>query len=80
MSDFIRDIEHVINCYSKDNEANTPDFILAQFLASCLAAYTTATRANEMWHGRGDQLLSTPPGGDEDWFAKPAQVPPKFKP
>ena len=36
------DIEHAINCNSAENGSNTPDFILAEFLTDCLAAYNKA--------------------------------------
>ncbi|CAB4219408.1 hypothetical protein UFOVP1619_9 [uncultured Caudovirales phage] len=39
------DIEHAINCNSAENGSNTPDYILAQFLTDCLAAYDVVTEA-----------------------------------
>ena len=36
----------------KENESNTPDFILAQYLESCLTAFNTATQQRENWYGR----------------------------
>ena len=47
-----RDIEHVINSHSAENASNTPDFILAQCLMSCLAAIDTAIQQRETWYGR----------------------------
>lgn len=52
MSDFTRELEHLINRESQENASNTPDFILAQYLAACLAAYNTATQQRETWYGR----------------------------
>jgi len=50
--DFIKDLEHVINCHSKENGSNTPDWILAEFLNECLSAWNNAVRQRESWYGR----------------------------
>ena len=42
----------LINEYSKENESNTPDFILANYLSNCLRAFTEATQQRETWYGR----------------------------
>lgn len=41
-------LRELINRNSKENESNTPDFILAQFLNECLGAFNTATRQLEI--------------------------------
>ena len=45
------EIETAINRVSAENSSNTPDFILADFLVSCLAAFDRATRERERWYG-----------------------------
>lgn len=45
-------LEHAINCHSMENGSNSPDFILAQYLADCLAAYDKAVMHREAWYGR----------------------------
>lgn len=45
-------IQHAINCASAENGSDTPDFILAEYLTDCLAAYDRALVAREKWHGR----------------------------
>ncbi len=45
-------IEHSINCCSAENGSNTPDFILAEYLTDCLAAYDKAVTARDRWHNR----------------------------
>lgn len=50
--DIERDIAHALNCNSAENASNTPDYILAQFLGGCLAAWNIATQQRETWHGR----------------------------
>ena len=42
----------LLNCHSQENESNTPDFILAQYLLGCLAVFTTAVQQRETWWGR----------------------------
>ncbi|HYT41504.1 MAG TPA: hypothetical protein VEP90_04115 [Methylomirabilota bacterium] len=39
---FVKELEDLLNKYSQDNEANTPDFILAEYLTSCLRAFKNA--------------------------------------
>lgn len=42
----------LLNKYSKENASNTPDFILAGYLKSCLLAWNEATKDRETWYGR----------------------------
>ena len=53
MDTFERELETLINRYSQENGSNTPDFILAQFLLGCLAAWNAAVQRREEWYGRG---------------------------
>jgi len=47
MSKFREDLEVLINQNSKENGSDTPDFILADYLADCLDAFNKAvTRRN----------------------------------
>lgn len=43
--DFEKELAILINKYSKENESDTPDFILARYLKDCLANYTETVRA-----------------------------------
>ena len=49
---FERELETLINRHCKEKESNTPDFILAQYLAGCLVTFNTAVRQRENWYGR----------------------------
>ena len=49
---FIREIETLINKHNQEWGSNTPDFILAEFLGRCLAAWNDAVNRREMWYGR----------------------------
>lgn len=42
------EIAGLLNRYNQDNEADTPDYVLAQFLFTCLSAYKTAMRQKEL--------------------------------
>jgi len=46
-----RKIESAINQMSAENGSNTPDFILAEYLTDCLAAFDKATMARDRWYG-----------------------------
>lgn len=59
-----KEIESAINRASAENESNTPDFILAQYLMACLAAYNVATQQRETWYGRDARPGSNAPFAD----------------
>lgn len=46
----------VLNRHSRENGSNTPDWILAQYLANCLDAYDVAVGARAQWYGRVDSI------------------------
>jgi hypothetical protein len=52
MTTFEKELEGLINAHSKENESNTPDYILAQYICSCLAAFNVAVQHRENWYGR----------------------------
>lgn len=41
----------LINCESRENNSNTPDFILGEFLDVCLGAFEVASNKREVWYG-----------------------------
>ena len=49
--EFEKELEMLINEHSKENESDTPDFILAQYLKGCLANYEEAVKARDKWYG-----------------------------
>jgi hypothetical protein len=49
---FERELESLINRFSQENASNTPDFILAEYLLLCLAAWNRGVTAREKWYGR----------------------------
>jgi hypothetical protein len=60
-----KEIEGTLNKFSAENGSNTPDFILAQYLIDCLAAYDRAVMAREKWYGREPKPASGLPCGCE---------------
>lgn len=51
-SQFQKELEALINFHSLENGSNTPDFLLAQYLAGCLENFNKTLRARETWYGR----------------------------
>lgn len=49
---FEQDLCDLINRHSKENDSNTPDFILAQYLRDCLDAFNKASNTRETWYGK----------------------------
>ena len=45
-----KDLAHLLNKYSMEQESDTPDFILAEYLAYCLIGWGRATRARDRWY------------------------------
>ena len=43
---------NLVNSESAENESNTPDWILGQYLMSCLRSFNMATQLRETWYGR----------------------------
>ena len=48
---FRKELEVIINKYSMENGSNTPDFILADYLFSCLIAYNKAVVKRDKLRG-----------------------------
>lgn len=49
---FKKELEDLINSYSKENGSDTPDFILAEYLNKCLEAFDATVSRREAWYGR----------------------------
>ena len=52
MSKFREDLEVLINKNSKEKGSDTPDFILADYLADCLDAFDKAVTRRDEWYGK----------------------------
>jgi hypothetical protein len=69
MTMFERDLERLINKYSLENVSDTPDFLLAAYLRSCLDTWNAIMQRRFMWCGGPNTGLLTdamrPPGLDD---------------
>ena len=50
--EFRKALEDLINRHSRENGSNTPDFLLAEYLAACLDAFEKAVNERDQWYGR----------------------------
>ncbi len=51
MSELSEEIGIVLNKHSREEDSNTPDFILAEYLVKCLEAFELASNRREVWYG-----------------------------
>ena len=65
MRDLTDELQDALNRHSAENGSDTPDFILAQFLVGCLAAWDEAVRERERWYNRAT-VSGRPPSGTEE--------------
>jgi len=54
---FEKELASLLNRYSIENESNTPDFILAEYLRECLTAFAKASQVREKWYGKELSIL-----------------------
>ena len=48
---FEKGLEELINSHSMENDSNTPDFILAEYLQECLDSFNNTTNKRDKWNG-----------------------------
>ncbi len=46
---FQQALKNLLNTYSKENENNTPDYVLAEYLESCLDNYNATIKKRNEW-------------------------------
>lgn len=51
MSEFEKELSDLINRHSIENETDTPDFILAEYLNNCLTNFRTIMNSRKKWYG-----------------------------
>lgn len=51
LTPFEEEVRAAINRACAENESNTPDWVLARYLNSCLDTFNVATRLRESWYG-----------------------------
>lgn len=47
---FEKELEELLNRHSAENESDTPDFVLAQYLTSCLLSFSRAEVERTNWY------------------------------
>ncbi len=61
---FREELEQLLNRHSKENGSNTPDFVLAKYLESCLTLFDHAVSARDAFYGisprPGHHYIETP--------------------
>ncbi len=45
--EFLKELTELINKHSKENVSDTPDFVLAEYLSTCLYAYNNTVMHRE---------------------------------
>ena len=50
MLSFELKLKELINTYSKENDSDTPDYILAMYLQHCLESFNFAVNSRREWH------------------------------
>lgn len=54
--ELLRDLTHVVNKHSLENESGTPDFILANHMLASLEAFNVTIRRRGEWRGESLEL------------------------
>lgn len=54
---FLVALTSTINSHSRENGSDTPDFILGQFLMTCLTAFDVAVSKRTKWYGGSEAML-----------------------
>lgn len=49
--ELIREVAAVLNRCSRENQSNTPDFILAEHMVDALEAFERTSNKRDGWHG-----------------------------
>ncbi len=55
MTKFREELENLINKMSLENNSDTPDFILAEYLEDCLSVFDKAINKRNAWYNRADR-------------------------
>jgi hypothetical protein len=59
MSEFQKELAALINKHSVENESDTPDFVLAEYLNNCLDAFGTAMEVRDNWYKTSPKACKT---------------------
>lgn len=53
---FMSELQTLINRHSIENESNTPDFLLAEYLLGCLSIYEHTVVKRDQWYGQTPRI------------------------
>ncbi len=51
--DFEKELERLLNKYNMEAGSDTPDFLLAEYLRSCLTVFNVVMVKRAKWYGEG---------------------------
>jgi hypothetical protein len=60
MSEFTRELTALLSKYSIEDESDTPDFILSEYLNECLSTFAKIMDKRENWYGRRAEPVEQP--------------------
>ena len=58
MNKFERELVTLINRHCMENDSDTPDYMLAEYIVKCLEAFNQTVKRRERWYGRGTKPLT----------------------
>ena len=58
MNEFEKKLQELLNRYTKENESNTPDYVLAHYIKYSLKAFNQAVNLREEYYGRKENNLT----------------------
>lgn len=56
--EFEKELEYLINKYSMENDSNTPDFMLAEYLMVCLSNFNVIMNKRDSWYKDSNKVVS----------------------
>ena len=68
MIELEKELAALLNHHSAENESNTPDYQLAEFMVACLAAFNRGMQARDAWYA-----MNPEPG--TDWAGRVPEQP-----
>ena len=57
-AEFRTELENLINRYSVENDSDTPDFLLAEYLVQQLKTWDQYVTRREHWYGRKPRAMA----------------------
>jgi hypothetical protein len=63
---FRKELENLINAHSMENGSDTPDYILAHYLHTCLDAFDSAVKERTRWYSKATKEGNFRTGVDDN--------------